>query len=119
MVQLDLMNPCWIWRGVDLGTPHTLVAAVGPVPFNYQIGADADKIRVGDARSATGELEVRVDGCDGEPLVTSPLTGAASIEVSMLRALLPVRPGLHDLCFRFARPSLDPMWAIDWVAIEE
>ena len=119
VVQLDLMNPCWIWRGLDLGTPRTLVAAVGPVPFNYQIGADADKIRVGDARSATGELEVRVDGCDGEPLVTSPLTGAASIEVSMLRALLPVRPGLHDLCLRFARPSLDPMWAIDWVAIEE
>jgi hexosaminidase len=119
VVQLDIMNPCWIWRGVDLGRPRSLVAALGPVPFNYQLGADANKIRVGDARSATGELEVRVDGCEGEPLVTSPLAGAAPVDVSTLRAALPVRPGVHDLCLRFARPSLDPMWAIDWVAIEE
>ena len=119
VVQLDLMNPCWIWRGVDLGKALSLVAAVGPVPFNYQIGADANKIRVGDARSAAGELELRVDGCEGEPLVTLPLAGAAPVGVSTLRAQLPVRPGVHDLCLRFARPSLDPMWAIDWVAIEE
>src|SRR6202043_2009692 len=26
VVQLDLMNPCWIWREVDLGTPHALLA---------------------------------------------------------------------------------------------
>lgn len=119
VVRLDVMNPCWIWRGVDLATPHRLEAAVGSVPFNYQIGADADKIRVGDARSASGELEVRLDGCDGEPLVSLPLGEAAPVGVSMLRAPLPVKRGVHDLCLRFARPKLDPMWGIDWVAIEE
>ena len=35
-----------------------------PLPFNYEIGADAAKIRVGDARTAEGELEIHVDGCD-------------------------------------------------------
>jgi hexosaminidase len=119
VVQLDIMNPCWIWRAVDLSTPHALEAAVGPVPFNYQIGADADKIHVGDARSKIGELEVRLDGCEGEPLLSLPLAEAALLGVSMLRAPLPVNSGMHDLCLRFARPALDPMWAIDWVAIEE
>ncbi len=119
LVRLDIMNPCWIWRAVDLSTPHTLEAAVGPVPFNYQIGADADKIRVGDAHTASGELQVRLDGCDGEPLVSLPLAEAAPVGVSMLRAPLPVTRGVHDLCLRFARPGLDPMWAIDWVAIGE
>jgi hexosaminidase len=119
VVQLDIMNPCWIWRAVDLSTPQALEAAVGPVPFNYQIGADAQKIRVGDARSKIGELEVRLDGCEGEPLVSLPLAEAAPLGVSMLRAPLPVNSGVHDLCLRFARPALDPMWAIDWVAIEE
>jgi hypothetical protein len=32
---------------------------------------------------------------------------------------LPRVPGRHDLCLRFARPRLDPMWAIDWVEIGE
>ncbi len=30
---------------------------------------------------------------------------------------LPARPGRHNVCLRFARPRLDPMWALDWVEI--
>src|ERR1044072_9013138 len=62
---LDIMNPCWIYKGADLSRGGRLTAAVGQLPFNFEIGADAQKIRVGDARTADGELEVRVDGCDG------------------------------------------------------
>ena len=32
---------------------------------------------------------------------------------------LPPLPGRHDVCLRFARPRLDPMWALDWVEIGE
>jgi hexosaminidase len=120
VVQLDLMNPCWIWPGIDLTAGHSLLAAVGPVPFNYQIGADAGKIRVGDARSSAGELEIYADRCDGEPIATLPLAGARAAGVTALtRTPLPARPGVHDLCMRFARPTLDPIWAIDWVEIGE
>jgi hexosaminidase len=121
VVRLDIMNPCWIYRGADLSAPRTLTAAVGEVPFNYQIGADLAKVRVGDARTAAGELEVRIDGCDGVPVAVIPLGAAAErTGVSTLApATLPVLPGRHELCLRFARPAFDPMWALDWVALDE
>ena len=118
IVALDIMNPCWIYRGVDLGHGGRLTAAVAPLPFNFEIGADVNKIRVGDARTATGELEVHVDACDAAPVVTMAL-GAARGPATLPAAALPQLPGRHDLCLRFARPALEPMWALDWVEIGE
>ncbi len=121
IVRLDIMNPCWIYRAADLTAAPALVAAVGQIPFNYQIGTDAAKVRVGDARSAAGELEVRIDGCDGEPVALLPLAAAdGRLGITTLSGVrLPARPGRHDVCLRFARPTLDPMWALDWVDIAE
>jgi len=115
---LDIMNPCWIYRDVDLDHGAQLTAAVVPLPFNFEIGADAQKIPVGDARSAVGELEIRVDSCSAAPVATLPLT--ASTTLSTLPAVpLPPLAGRHALCLRFARPALDRMWALDWVEIRE
>jgi hexosaminidase len=116
---LDIMNPCWIYKDADLSRGARLTAAVGQLPFNFEIGADAQKIRVGDARTAEGELEVRIDGCDGPVVATQPLPPMPADKlVNPLREIaLPARPGLHDVCLRFARPRLDPMWALDWVEI--
>ncbi len=118
---VDVMNPCWIDRGVDLSDGPSIVAAVAPLPFNYELGADAAKIRVGDARTAEGELEIHVDGCDTPASALMPLTPAAHAKgVTTLPAQrLPRLSGLHDLCLRFARPRLDPLWAVDWVAVGE
>jgi hexosaminidase len=116
---LDIMNPCWIYKDADLSRGARLTTAVGQLPFNFEIGADAQKIRVGDARSPEGDLEVRIDGCDGPPVLTQPLPPMPADKlVNQLRAVnLPARPGRHDVCLRFARPRLDPMWALDWVEI--
>jgi hexosaminidase len=118
---VDIMNPCWNDRGIDLSSGPRIVAAVAPLPFNYEIGADAAKIRVGDARTAEGELEIHVDGCDTPALALLPLAPAASSRgVTTLPAQrLPRLPGRHDLCLRFARPRLDPLWALDWVEVGE
>jgi hexosaminidase len=118
---VDIMNPCWIDRGVDLSTGPSITAAVARLPFNYEIGADTAKIRVGDSRTAEGELEIHVDGCDAPARVLLPLAPAASTPgVTTLPAQrLPRLPGRHDLCLRFARPRLDPLWAIDWVEVGE
>jgi hexosaminidase len=115
------MNPCWIDRGVDLSEGLRIVAAVAPLPFNYELGVDAAKIRVGDARTAEGELEIHVDGCDTPALALLPLAPAANAKgVTTLTAQqLPRLPGQHDLCLRFARPRLSPLWAIDWIQVGE
>jgi hexosaminidase len=120
-VALDIMNPCWIDRGVDLSSGPRITPAVAALPFNYEIGTDAAKIRVGDARTAAGELEIHVDGCDTPAFAALPLAAAAETNhVTTLPALrLPRLPGLHDLCLRFARPRLDPLWALDWIEIGE
>ncbi len=119
-IAVDIMNPCWIDRGVDLSAGPRLVAAVAPLPFNYEIGADAAKIRVGDARTTEGELEVHIDGCDTPALAALPLAGADAKSVTILpERQLPRIQGRHDLCLRFARPRLDPQWMLDWIEIGE
>ena len=118
---VDIMNPCWIYRAADLTRGARLVTAVGPLPFNFEIGADAQKIRVADARSPDGDLEVRIDACGTSPVATVALTLAASgaPETTLPQTSLPARPGRHDICLRFARPRLDPMWVLDWAEITE
>jgi hexosaminidase len=118
-IAVDIMNPCWIYRGVDLQQGPGIVAAVAALPFNYELGADAASIQVGDARSPDGELEVRLDRCDGTLLGLLPLAPAANrAGVTQLPAQrLPVQSGRHDVCLKFARPRLDPMWGLEWVEI--
>jgi hexosaminidase len=116
---IDIMNPCWIDRSVDVSKGPRFVAAVAPLPFNYELGLDTAKIRVGDARTAEGELEIHIDGCDTPTLAVLPLAPAtASKQATTLPGQqLPRLPGVHDLCLRFARPKLDPLWALDWIEI--
>jgi hexosaminidase len=116
---IDIMNPCWLMPAVDSGTALTLTAAVGHVPFNFQIGHDIEKIHLDAPRSPAGELEVRLDGCDGAPALVLPLAPAAGNDaVTVLPpAALPRAGGVHTLCFRFAQHGLDPLWAIDWVQL--
>ncbi len=116
---VDIVNPCWIWPEADLSRGSNLRVAVGQLPFNFQIGADAQGIRRGDARTPAGEFEVRVGGCEGEPVAVQPLAAAArNPAVTVLPAIrIPPRPGRHDLCLRFARPDIDPVWAIRWAEL--
>ena len=76
---VDIMNPCWIDRAVDLSAGPRVVAAVAPLPFNYEIGADAAKIRVGGTRTAEGELEIHADGCDTPAIASLPLARGQSV----------------------------------------
>jgi hexosaminidase len=115
---VDIMNPCWIYRGVDLTAGPRFTAAVAPLPFNYELGADAAKIRVGDARSPEGELEIHIDGCETPPIILPLAPAAMRYGVTILPAhRLPTLPGRHDICMRFARPHLDPLWVLDWAEI--
>ena len=75
---IDIMNPCWIWPA-PISTRVTAIAArVGQLPFNFQIGEDVKKIRLRPPATADGELEVRLDGCDGELIARLPLAPAVA-----------------------------------------
>jgi hexosaminidase len=115
---VDIMNPCWIFTGVDLSDGPTLTAAVGQVPYNYQLGKDLAAVSV-DQAAAPGALVVRAGGCTGTPLAALSLAPATDNDaVTVLPAArLPARPGRHDLCLRFTQPGLDPLWVIDWLEL--
>jgi hexosaminidase len=102
-----------------LTQPRSLVAAVGQVPFNFQIGEDVRKIHFPTPVTREGELEVRLDSCAGPLAARLPLAPAtASAAVTLLaRAALAAPPGIHDLCLRFAQHRLDPMWVIDSIEL--
>jgi hexosaminidase len=116
---VDLMNPCWIYRGADLSEVSAIAASVGQVPFNFQIGDDVKKIPLRKPRSPAGELEVRMDSCEGEKIATLPLAPAAKNYA--VTELPPVavakRTGQHDLCFTFTQAAVDPLWVLDAVQL--
>ena len=113
------MNPCWIWRGADLSDVGAIAASVGQVPFNFQIGDEVQKIPLRKPQTAAGELEVRIDGCEGEKIATLPLAPAVKnyAVTELPAATIARRTGPHDLCFQFTQASVDPLWVLDAVRL--
>jgi hexosaminidase len=118
---VDIQNPCWIFPDADLDRARSMVATVGQLPFNFQIGEEVKKIRFAKPATPEGELEVHLGDCDGELLASLPLAPAVpSPGVTTLpRAALRPAAGRHDLCLRFAQPTLEPLWVIDTVSLDE
>ena len=113
----DIMNPCWTWPASDLDGVTRIKVDVGQVPFNFQIGADVKKIPLQQPRSPVGDLEIRLDGCASAPVAVIPLDAAAkNPALTTLEAPLSAS-GRHDLCFTFARATVDPIWAVGAVEL--
>jgi hexosaminidase len=119
---LDIMNPCWIWRDADLDRARSISAAVGQLPFNFEIGDMIDDVVVNPPETAEGEMTVRLGACDG-PLVAAlplaPATGNQAVtELPAAELELPAgSTPRSDLCISFTRRGIDPIWGIDWVQI--
>jgi hexosaminidase len=119
---VDILDPCWIYERADLTRATGLTTTVGQVPFNFQVGDDVKKIPLHGPSTAAGELEVRLDSCEGELIAVLPLAvvKASDHAVTALPATqISPRPGRHDLCLRFTRLAVDPIWVIDSVQIVE
>jgi hexosaminidase len=123
---IDILNPCWIWPKADLDGVSALSASVGQLPFNFVFATDKDAFQVGGQApqlrppaTPDGELEVRLDGCEGKPIAVLPLRPAvASPAVTTLPAAsLGAVSGRHDLCFTFTGRSADPLWALSKVRL--
>jgi hexosaminidase len=116
---VDIMNPCWIYRAADLSDVGAIAASVGQVPFNFQIGDDIKKIPLRKPQTPAGELEVRIDGCEGEKIATLPLAPAVKnyAVTELPPAVIAKHAGPHDLCFMFTQAAVDPLWVLDAVQL--
>jgi hexosaminidase len=117
---VNITNPCWIWRGADLTGVSSIRAVVGQIPFNFQIGADAANIPLHKPATNAGELEIRLDGCDGAPVATASLEPALSshAQTALPEIALEGVTGQHDVCFRFTRRKVDPIWVIGSIELK-
>jgi hexosaminidase len=116
---VDIIDPCWQLPQADLTAATTLKVTVGQIPNNFQFGGETVEYHPAPAHTPDGELEVRADGCDGAPIAVLPLAPAVNnVTTTLLSAPLPARAGKHDLCFRFTAKTRDPLWVIDWIALE-
>lgn len=117
MMFVDILNPCWIWEGANLTKGAILSVRASQIPFNFQVGAERDRIPLRAPATPGGELEVRA-GCTGERLAAIPLGDAAKNPgPSTITGRLPPRQGKVDLCLSFTAKSVDPFWAIDRVTL--
>jgi hexosaminidase len=117
---LDIRNPCWMETAVDLSQISQVQATVGRIPYNFMMTAgDYDKLHFPEPQTASGELEVHLDSCQGPKLATLPLKPALSqAALTELAAVeIPKTTGQHDLCFIFAQKTYDPLWVLDQVSL--
>ncbi|HJT96879.1 MAG TPA: family 20 glycosylhydrolase [Rhodanobacteraceae bacterium] len=116
---VDLFDPCWLWKSAPLDGIAGIEVTVGQIPYNFQLAGDAANIVPRPAPSSpNGELLVRQDSCAGATIARLPLDPAlANAALTTLSAPLPATAGAHDLCFVFAYRGVDPLWAIDRVRL--
>jgi hexosaminidase len=116
---VDIVDPCWQLPQADLGAGKTLVASVGQIPNNFQFGGETVEYHPAAPHGPDGELEVRADGCTGDPIAVLSLTPAiGNVATTRLTAPLTGLSGKHDLCFRFTAKTRDPLWVIEWISLE-
>ena len=116
--RIDIFDPCWIYPRADLDAARRIEVAAAALPYNFQLWTDASKVVLRPTATPAGELQVRLDSCDGELLSSVGLPDvSAGKDAATLEAALPKRDGLHDLCLVFTRARIDPMWAIDTVQL--
>ncbi len=118
---VNITDPCWIWRGADLTNVKSIRVVVGQIPFNFQIGKDAANIPLPKPATPEGEFEVRLDDCKSAPIATASLKPAVSNYglTPLPPILIDKTEGKHDLCFRFTRAKVDPIWGIGQIELVE
>ncbi|HWD27975.1 MAG TPA: family 20 glycosylhydrolase [Rhizomicrobium sp.] len=114
----DILNPCWIYPKVPMDGAVAIVASAALLPFNFQVGVDAQKVPLPKPTTPNGELLVHLDSCDSAPIATMPMPDP-EYDVASERVQGKIKPvsGVHDLCFTFTRAKLDPYWALHTVFV--
>ena len=116
---VDIENPCWRMPA-DLAHGAHLSAAVGQVPFNFQIGSARAAVALPAAHSAAGELEVRADGCQGEPrgaLSLEPALDSDGVTHAAARGAAGTEPAATSCACDSRSPASTRMWVIDWLQL--
>lgn len=116
---VDIMDPCWIWPDADTRGVEGIEVEVGQVPYNFQLMADIDNVRVRPMLGDTPELIVRAAGCEGEIAARLDISLAeGNPEITALNAPFSASEEISDLCFTFHTGEIDPLWTLAHVTLQ-
>jgi hexosaminidase len=108
------MHACWLWRDAPMDGATRIEARVGSVPYNFSIGAAINKVVFRKPETPDGELEIRLDDCDGPVVAKLPLAPArGNSGVTTIGGTLAPSAGAHNLCATFTQNGPDPLWVLD------
>ena len=115
---IDILNPCWQWRNAPSMPARSVALWAGALPFNFQVGADREKIRFRPPATPAGEFVVHDGDCAGPAIAILPLAPAAGRPgVTRLTAPIGPRRASADLCINYTARGPDPLWAIDRIEL--
>jgi hexosaminidase len=109
--KVDIMNTCWRWKQASLDGISHIDIDVNRLPYNYQLWKDAAGVVGRPKASKAGEVEVRLDSCEGKRIATLPLAPAKN-GAATLSAKLPSQTGGHDLCLLVTGKPGPFLWVI-------
>ena len=96
----------------------SFTASIGQLPFNFRLGNNRHKHHVLPAQTEWGELQVKLDHCNG------PIVGNVTLPKDVknhtltdISGALEKTDGIHDLCLQFTAHTIDPFWVIDWFKV--
>jgi hexosaminidase len=123
LVKVAIHRPCWVWRGVDLGGVRRIEIGAVQLPFTYRMGSRSPIVHLPRPRTATGEIELRLDRPGGFLLGSLPLRGfTASRARNVFDAAVDGVAGVHDLYLVVTGADIDsriparpPLTIVDWV----
>ena len=114
---VNIFDACWIYPQARLDDVDLISVDAARLARNYGLAHDAVKVVQHAATTSHGELEVRLDGCDGPLLARMPLPPGAELQMLPLSASLAARGGVHDLCLKFTASIHGPLYGIDAVRL--
>jgi hexosaminidase len=109
--KVDIMNTCWQWKQASLDDIVRIDIDVNRLPYNYQLWKDAVGVVGRPKASKAGEVEVRLDSCEGKRIAVLPLAPAKN-GAATLSATLPAQTGNHDLCLLVTGKPGPFLWVI-------
>jgi hexosaminidase len=115
---VDIFKACKVYPAARLDGITAIRVHAARLPRNLGLAHDQVKVTSYPKSTAYGELEVRLDNCDGALLARLPLPAGTAPGARMtLRGAMPTHTGAHDLCLRFTAPSGGPLYAIGTVRL--
>ena len=116
LFDVAIFEPCWRWTDAPMDGIAGLRVRAGRLPWLIQLSeAEERQRRYLPARSAHGEMDVRIDGCDGPQVATAPLPPAPDADgfVTLSAPVSATAAGTRELCIRFSGDTRPAMWVLD------